>query len=257
MIELSLLLIGLLIATVSSMVGLAGGSFMVPMLVLVFGLSTQKAVGASLFAIMFLSISATLAYARQKKIHYKVGLMLDTLDIPGAVLGAFITTLVSSTLLAGMFGALLLSIVIYMFLIKNSKTEGSSDRKYCRMSTRILTYCLLGSLMSGVVSGLFGIGGGVIDEMVLILMLGMSIHLSAGTAMFGMAITTVAAVVPHWFLGNIALGYAVPLATGCVVGGQIGPYISKRTRASTLRKILATIFIVIGVRMLLVPFVGV
>jgi hypothetical protein len=103
---------------------------------------------------------------------------------------------------------------------------------------------------------MFGIGGGVIDETVMILLLGMSIHLSAGTAMFGMAITTVAAVIPHWFLGNILLGYAIPLAIGCVIGGQIGPYLSKRTSASTLRKILAAVFIIIGARMLLVPFIG-
>jgi len=113
---------------------------------------------------------------------------------------------------------------------------------------------MLGSLASGVVSAMFGIGGGVVDEMVMILMLGMTIRLSAGTAMFGMALTTVAALIPHWFLGNVLLDYAIPLTIGCVIGGQIGPYLSKRTRASTLRKILAAVFIVIGVRMLLVPF---
>ncbi|MEW6592515.1 MAG: sulfite exporter TauE/SafE family protein [Candidatus Hadarchaeota archaeon] len=254
MIELALFLVGLLIASLSSMIGLAGGSFMVPTLVLVFGLTTQRAVGASLFAIMFLTISATVAYARQGKVHYRVGLLLDTLDVPGAVLGALITTLVASAVLAGMFGGLLLFIAIYMILRRNSKT--SSDPKSCSLSKRNMSYCMLGSFASGVVSSMFGIGGGVIDEAVMILLLGMSIHLSAGTAMFGMAITTVAAVIPHWFLGNILLGYAVPLAAGCLIGGQIGPFVSKRARASTLRKILAVVFVFIGVRMILVPLMG-
>jgi len=254
MIEIALLLVGLLIATLSSMIGLAGGSFMVPTLVLAFGLATQKAVGVSLFAIMFMTISATVAYAAQRKINYKVGLLLDTLDVPGAVLGAFITTLVAATWLAGMFGALLLFIAFY--LVWKKKSEGHSSGKSLSLSRRVLVYCMFGSFASGVVSAMFGIGGGVIDETVMILLLGMSIHLSAGTAMFGMAITTVAAVIPHWLLGNILLGYAIPLAIGCVIGGQIGPYISKRTPASTLRKILAAVFIVIGARMLLVPFIG-
>jgi hypothetical protein len=252
MIELTLIPLGLLIAAIFSMVGLAGGTFMVPMLVLLFGLPAQKAIGVSLFAIMFMTISATVAYAIQKKIDYKVGLLLDTLDVPGAVLGAYITTLIASVWLAGMFGGLLIAIATYITWKKNSAKADS--RKKLSFSRRVICWCLLGSLASGIVSGMFGIGGGIIDETVMILLLGMSIHMSAGTSIFGMSITTVAAVIPHWFLGNILLDYAIPLAIGCVLGGQLGPYLSKRARASTLRKILGAILIFIGLRMLLVPF---
>jgi hypothetical protein len=198
-----------------------------------------------------MTISATAAYAIQKRIDYKVGLLLDTLDVPGAMLGAYITTLIAPGWLAGIFGGLLIAIAAYIIWRKNSKT---GSRKKFSFSRRVICYCLLGSLASGVASGMLGIGGGVIDETVMIFLLGMSIHMSAGTSIFGMAITTVAAVVPHWFLGNILLDYAIPLAVGCVLGGQLGPYLSKRARASTLRKILGAIFIFIGLRMLLVPF---
>ena len=256
MIEPTLILLGLLIATLSSMIGLAGGAFMVPALVLIFGLATQKAVGVSLFAIMFMTISATAAYAIQGRIRYKVGLLLDTLDVPGAVLGAYITTLIASKWLAGMFGGLLVFIASYIILKKNSRAGVNSNHEFLGLNMRVIIYCMIGSFVSGVVSAMFGIGGGVIDETVMIMMLGMSIHLSAGTAMFGMAITTVAAVIPHWFFGNISLDYAIPLAIGCVMGGQIGPYLSKRTRASTLRKILGAVFVVIGLRMLLVPLIA-
>jgi uncharacterized membrane protein YfcA len=256
MMELTLVLLGLLIATLFSMVGLAGGTLMVPVLVLIFGLTAQKAVGVSLFAIMFMTISATIAYAVQRRIHYKVGLLLDTLDVPGAVVGAYITTLVASRWLAGMFGGLLVFIAGYIIWKKNSRKEANPNHKILGLKTRVIIYCMIGSFVSGVVSAMFGIGGGVIDETVMILLLGMSIHLSAGTAMFGMSLTTVAAVVPHWFLGNILPEYAIPLAIGCIIGGQIGPYLSKRTRTGTLRKILGAVLVVIGVRMLLVPFVG-
>ena len=247
MIELTLIPLGLLIATVCSMVGLAGGSFMVPALALAFGLPMQIAIGVSLFAIMFMTISATAAYAMQRRIDYKVGLLLDTLDVPGAVLGAYITMLIAPRWLGGMFGGLLFVIAIYMIRKKNSK---AGPRKKFSLSQRVVLCCLLGSLASGIVSGMLGIGGGVIDEAVMILLLGMSIHMSAGTAMFGMAITTIAAVIPHWFFGNILLEYAIPLAIGCVFGAQLGSHLSKRARASTLRKILGAILILIGVRML-------
>ena len=247
--------LGLFIATVFSMVGLAGGVFMVPALVLIFGLSTQQAVGVSLFAIMFTTISATAAYAVRGRINYRVGLLLDTLDVPGAVLGAYLTTLIASRWLAGMFGGLLLFVATYLVTKKNSQSKADSNHKF-PFTTQVVVYCIAGSFVSGVVSAMFGIGGGIIDETVMILLLGMSIHLSAGTAMFGMAITTVAAVLPHWFLGNILLEYAIPLTIGCIVGGQIGPYLSGRVRASTLRKILGAVIIFIGLRMLLVPFIA-
>jgi uncharacterized membrane protein YfcA len=252
-VELSLIPVGLLISTLLSMVGLAGGSFIVPTLVLVYGLATQKAIGISLFAIMFATLSATLAYAAQHRIHYKVGLLLDTLDVPGAFLGAYLTTLIAPGPLAGLFGGMLILISIFMAMRRNSRAGPLNS---LRLSGRVVGYCMFGSLASGIVSGMFGIGGGVVDEMVMILMLGMSIHLSAGTAMFGMALTTVAAVVPHWLLGNVLFDYAIPLTIGCVLGGQIGPYLGRRTRASTLKRILAAVFTLIGIRMLLVPFLG-
>jgi len=254
MIELTLIPLGFLIATVYSMVGLAGGTIFVPLLVLAFGLPTQKAIGISLFAIMFMTISATVAYAIQKRINYKVGLLLDTLDVPGAFLGAYITTLIAPRWLAGLFGGLVLILAIFMILRKNSK-KADSDKGFS-LSARVASYCVLGSLLSGVVAGMFGIGGGIIDETVMILMLGMSIHTSAGTAMFGMALTTIAAVIPHGLLGNIMLEYAIPLVIGCVIGAQLGPLLSKRTQASTLRKILGATLVIISVRMLLVPYLG-
>ncbi|MGC8817429.1 MAG: TSUP family transporter [Candidatus Hadarchaeum sp.] len=84
---IELILLSLLIATVFSMVGLVGGVLIVPALVLLFSLTTQQAVGVSLFAVMFTTISATLTYAVRGKINYRVGLLLDTLDVPGAVVG--------------------------------------------------------------------------------------------------------------------------------------------------------------------------
>ncbi|MGQ9788927.1 MAG: sulfite exporter TauE/SafE family protein [Candidatus Hadarchaeaceae archaeon] len=255
MFELILLPAGILIATFFSMIGLAGGTLIVPLLVLAFALPTQKAIGISLLAVMFTAVSSTLAYAAQRRIHFKVGLLLDTLDVPGAFLGAYLTTMIASGWLAGMFGSVLIFLAARMFWRRNSG-GGAGSVNSLVLNRRVIAACVLGSLISGMVSGMFGIGGGAIDELVMILMLGMSVHLSAGTAMFGMAITTGAALIPHWLLGNVLLDYAVPLTIGCIIGGQIGPYLSRRTQAVTLRRILAAVFIVIGIRMLLVPFLG-
>lgn len=248
MVDIILAPIGFLVAVVCSMIGLGGGSIIVPLLVLGFGLQVQKAIGSSLFALIFMTVSATIVCATQKRVNYRVGLLLNTLNVPGAFLGAYLTTLVASSLLGAMFGVMLFFVAIAMIFRKNSGKLSSFV-----LTRRAIGYCMVGSLLSGIVSGMFGIGGGVIGVTVMIFLLGMPIHTSAGTALFAMVITTVAAVVPHWFLGNVLLNHGLPLAIGCAMGAPIGAFFSERVRASILRKILGGMLISIAIRMLLLP----
>jgi len=254
--ELTLIPIGLFIATISSMVGLGGGVFFVPLLVLAFGLPAQKAVGISLMAMTFATISATIAYSRQRKINYRVGILLDVFDVPGAVLGAYLTTLLAPRWLAGLFGILLFIISIYMIRKRENPPRRSSRPKFLGLPTKVIYFCLAASFASGIVAGMFGAGGGTVDETVMILVLGMPVHMAAGTSVFGMALTNTAAAIPHGALGNILPEYAIPLIIGAVFGAQLGPRLSKRVKGSTLRKILGVVFVIIGLRMILVPYIS-
>jgi hypothetical protein len=238
-------LLGLSVSTVCSMVGLAGGVFIVPSLIILFSVPVKTAIGTSLFAIMVATISATIVYAVQGRVDYRVGLLLDTLDVPGAILGAYLTLLICSRILALLFGL----IVILTSISIARRRENRSCR--LRLTARTVGVCMLGSFASGIVSGMLGIGGGVVDEAVMILLLGMPVGLSAGTAIFGMSLTTVGAVVPHYLIGNITSDLAIQLGAGCAVGGLIGPTLGKRMKSTTLRRILAAIMILVGVRVIL------
>jgi len=258
MIELALFMLGLLVTTVFTMVGLAGGLLIVPILILGFGLPAQQAVGVSLMMMTFATLSATIAYARQRRINYRVGVLLDVLDVPGALVGAWLTTLIASNLLAGLFGAFLLIVSIFVIMRKNEQTTDvmGIKRRILGLPVQAFYFCLLASFASGAVAGMFGAGGGTVDMAAMILMLRMSPYIAVGTSEFGMALTNTAALIPHAFLGNVALGYAVPLAAGAVVGAQIGPTLSRRAKVITLRKILGLVFIIIGLRMIIVPYIS-
>ncbi len=258
MIELALLLLGLLVTTIFTMVGLAGGLLIVPILVLGLGLPAQQAVGVSLMMMTFATISATIAYARQRRINYKIGVLLDVLDVPGALVGVWLTTLIASNLLAGLFGGFLVIVSINIIMRRNGRAGHKADqrRHIFGLPTRTIQFCLLASFISGTVAGMFGAGGGTVDITVMILALGMSPYMAAGTSEFGMALTNTAALIPHLFLGNVVLGYAIPITAGAVVGAQIGPALSRRAGVGILRKTLAVLFVVVGLRMLLVPFVA-
>jgi uncharacterized membrane protein YfcA len=248
-----LFIISLLIATISSLVGLGGGVFLVPTLVLAFGLPSQKAVGASLFAMTFTTLSATIAYARQRKIYYRIGILLDVLDVPGAALGAYITTLIDSQLLAIIFGLFLFIVSIRLLRSEASQENGALEgsRTIC-LTKGIVVSSLAASFASGIVAGMLGAGGGTVDETVMILVLGMPASFAAGTAEFGMALTNSAALVSHWILGNVMIDYVVPLAIGAAIGAQIGPHLSKQVGERILRKVLGIVFVLIGLRMVLI-----
>jgi len=206
------------------------------------GLSIHQAMGTSLFAIWVTSCSATVAYALQRRIDYRVGLLLDSLDVPGGILGAYLTALFSAHFLRTAFGIFLLFLSLYIVLRKGEGTTSLPP-----LSATLILVALLGSFGSGLVSGFFGIGGGIVDELVMLLALGMSIKLSAGTAMFGMALTTGAAFFPHFFLGHFSLPHALLLAIGCAIGGQLGARISRRLPASVLRMVLGAVIAFVGV----------
>jgi uncharacterized membrane protein YfcA len=150
------------IGWVASMVGVGGGIFMVPLLVFLNLVgSTQEAVGTSLAAIVFNSISSTIAYSRQKKIDYKFALALLPAALVGAWLGAFLTKFISSEELAIAFGVLLLYVSGLMLAGKEPKELGLLLRRGLdpHGNPTPLLGALVG-LVAGVAAGFFGIGGG-------------------------------------------------------------------------------------------------
>jgi len=255
MLELILLLLSFIISTVASIVGLGGGVFFVPLLVLGFGIETQKAVSTSLLAMSFITVSATLVYAKQGRINYKVGVLLDLLDVPGAMIGVYLANIVSSKTLAFLFGVFLLAISIQLFRKTRNLEETPMVTKTStnKLTAKMVYLALFTSFVSGVVAGMFGAGGGTVDETIMILGMGMPVKVATATSVFGMALTNTAAVILHFQAGNIVtLNYAIPIVIGGLCGSQLGPRLSRKLNEETLRKILATVFILIALRMTLI-----
>lgn len=261
------LLIGFGVAVPCSMVGLGGGILIVPILILVFGLPAQNAVAVSLVAICGTTISATIAYARQKRVDYPLGLLYDLLDIPGVVIGAYLTTLFPSNLLAGIVGLFIIILAIMLAMRRNKspeekpkvlKTEGKvwkrtkvdSSGKRFEYVIRKPSLALVSSLAGGLATGLSGLGGGITDTVTMVL-LGVPPHIAVASSEFAMALTNGTGVVAHGILNNILIDYALPITLGTIIGAQVGSHFSKRVNAKTLRRTLAIIAFVVGVRMAL------
>jgi len=260
----ALVLVGFMAGLPASMCGLGGGFFIVPTLIIVFNLSPQNAVAVSLVAMCGTTFSATFGYIRQRRVDYKLGLLYDILDVPGVVIGAYIATILPKDLLIGLCGFFILFLSLLMLRNVNSTKNKKPDMSYKGLRRRITDslnqvfeyeirrpgLVLVSSFMSGLVTGLAGLGGGITDTTTMIL-LGVPPHVAIASSEFAMALTNGAGVIAHGILQNISIEYSVPLTIGTIFGAQIGVLVAKRTKKKSLKKILSAVAFLLSLRLIL------
>jgi len=263
-----LLTLGFIVGLPASMCGLGGGFILVPTLILVFNLSPQNAIAISLVAMCGTTISATLGYIKQKRVDYKLALLYDVFDIPGVVVGAYLTTILPKNLLIGLCGFLILFLSLLMLRnlrarklsTKNKESNMACNgwgRKVSDSMNQVFEYkirrpdlIVISSLMSGLVTGLAGLGGGITDTTTMML-LGIPSHIAIASSEFAMALTNGAGVITHGFLQNISIGYAIPITIGTILGAQVGVLVAKRTKQKTLKMILSVVSLLFSIRLIL------
>ena len=252
-------LIGFLVAIVAVMTGVGGGVFFVPLLTLAYMFAPAHAVGTSLLAIIFSGISATVGYSRHNLVFYKTGIVLAITTVPGSIVGAFLTSVLSGSVLGLTLGGFLIVVGVQMAyrskILRRKKAE-QSDRKVVWVEnelfadkSRFLTAFGL-SFFSGLLSGLLGIGGGLLLVPIMSLVLLMPIHVVVATSMFTMIFTSFSGVIQHWSLGNVDFVFGLLIAVGAVVGAQVGSWVCKRVSGEYLQAIFAFLLIVISVQMI-------
>jgi len=260
----SLALLAVLIGIVAALIGVGGGFLTVPALVLLFAFSSQKAVGTSSSVIVATSLSALAAYAWQRRIDYRVGLVLAAGTIPGGALGAYATSFVSSQVLRVLFGLFMLAVSLQMVLSSEKPDFRASvgggwvrtlvDSRGMRFEykARMLPGVAF-SFLAGVASGLFGIGGGAVMVPVMALLVGIPIHIAVATSAFMIPFSSFSAAVTQVVQGNVVYEYAAVLALGSVIGAQIGARLARRIKPGRLRMVFGAFLFIIGLRMA-VPF---
>jgi len=259
--------IAFFIGIIAAMLGIGGGVFMVPTLVLLpwYALDPAVASGTSLAAIIFTSLSSTFRYMKQKRIDYLLGLALASATVPGAFLGSYSKSLIDTRLLGLIFAFFLIFVAARMFVGKRKeeskrvvgKVKKGKIRRLIDNHGNIFTYSMdiriipfLG-FTAGFFSGLLGIGGGAVLVPAMNLGLGVPIHVTAATSMFIMIFTSTAGTLTNLWLNQIRLDYAVLLAVGIIFGAQVGAHHAARVSARNLQRMFGIILIIASIRMIL------
>jgi uncharacterized membrane protein YfcA len=230
--------------TLGSLLGLGGGFIIVPALTFM-SFNPYQIASTSLFAVFSTSASSTLTYAKQKRIDYSLGIRFALIAIPGAVVGAYISDFITIESFKLYFALVLIGTSVYILkkstLAKDHKTSHSSA---------VMALCYAASFFAGILSSLFGIGGGVIFVPLMVALLGMSMHISAPTSQFIFLISSIAGLVSHVVLGHPDYLLALILAAGAFAGAQLGAKISLRVNENLLQKLLSISLFAVAARLM-------
>ena len=246
MVHAVLVVAGVGIGAVGSMLGIGGGIFMVPLLLLGgFVAASPEAVGTSSAAVMATGLASTAAYLRKRVTNWKVGLTL----IPGALAGGWI-----GPWLCGVIGGKWLELAFGVFLLYPASILllGKQPKELFRGKGRTAIGAVAGAgvgLLAGTASGLFGIGGGVVMVPALTL-LGLDILPAVATSLFVMIPTSAMSTARHAVAGRVHWDLALLLMAGIVVGTQVGPLLSTRLPARWLRRLFALVLAYTAVAMI-------
>lgn len=263
--QLALLVpVGVAVGLVGSLIGVGGGFFVVPFLLLLWGGFTKESATAASLGIVFLSaLSATWANARRKRIDYRTGAMLAAGVLPGAGVGRFVIGKFSAAGFAYAFAGLLLAVAAYVAFVRLGQGRGlvrGRPRELVDLEGGAHRYevnawvGLAASAGVGVVSSLFGVGGGLILVPFLVVVFGMPTLVATALAQFVFVFGGAAGLAVAVAAGQMApSGWPVlgAMGAGVVAGAQIGVAVAKRVRERLIRSMIAAVLAVVAATMVL------
>jgi uncharacterized membrane protein YfcA len=248
MLDINLILLplfGLVIGLLVSMFG--GGGFFAPVLILIFGVTPQVAVAASLASVLPTSVVSTFSHFRQGNVDFRTGLILGIGGIIGTLIGADIANIIPPTLLQKILGIFTLIMLIPMLrsLIQRHRKlkEKNEDKKETLTLTspkRIIASFF--GVASGLLAGVFGISG-TPPIVAGLYSLGLPAAMVVGTSVFVLIFNSIAGIGGFYLLGRLNLTLIILLGGGAAVGAFIGPLLLKKINPKTFEKIYGPVIV--------------
>jgi len=211
----ALILLGIAAGFLSGLFGVGGGIIVVPML-LMLGLDQRLAAGTSVAAILPTSIVGAIGYAVSGNVDWLAGLLLAIGIVAGAQLGTFLLARLPKGVLFWMFVVFLVVVIVNLWL---SVPQRDAEIAINVWSGAAL---VLTGLITGVLSGLLGVGGGIIVVPVLMFFFGASDLIAKGTSLLMMVPGSISATLGNARRRNVNLRAAAIVGLAACVASPLG-----------------------------------
>ncbi len=269
-----LVLLSVAAGLVGSLVGMGGGVVVIPALVVLFGVPIPEAIGTGAITILATSTTTGAAYIRDRLTDLRMGMFLEIATVPGALIGATATVfLARANLTAALLvalGIVLLAVVPGSFARRNEEAPAPgtpdarsralrlSGRFVDRATGRAVSYqahdtspALGVAFGAGLVSGMFGIGGGVFKVYALERFMGVPMKVATATSNFMIGVTACAGAGILFAAGYVNPLIAAPVAVGTAVGAYVGSQVLPGLRNRTIRWIFVPVVAALAIETIL------
>lgn len=235
-----------------SLVGIGGGLIIVPVLTIALGQDVKVAIAASLIGVIATSLSASPRYIRSGIADRRLALLLLVAAALGGLTGGLTSGLLDGRVLALLFALLLAGVALHMLRqVRNPSPPAVPDpanghgfvSSYVEPRSGVsVEYEAqhLGpgvgvSFVAGNISGLLGVGGGIINVPTMNVLMRVPIRVATTTSTYMLAATAAASAVVHLVSGQLDPLVAAPVALGVIIGARIGARLSMRLSQDSLR----------------------
>ena len=258
------LLVGMLSGSLGAMVGIGGGVFLVPFLVLVVGLPFHQAAAVSLAAVIATSTAVSAATAGKQLINLRLGMVLEVATAAGGLAGGLTAQMLSPETLQIAFAVVAIFVAVVLARrpevtpLPHDADVGALGGRFVDQRTgETVTYRvhrlpagLAASFLAGNLSTLLGIGGGVVKVPVLVTWCGIPMRVAAATSAFMIGVTATSGAVIYYGHGDMNPALAASAVLGTQMGSAAGLRLASRARAGGLRVVLAVVLVLVALLML-------
>jgi uncharacterized membrane protein YfcA len=255
---------GIVSGVMGSMLGLGGGVFLVPFLILGLGLKFQAAAAISLFAVISTSSTVTAARAGRELINLRLGMVLEVATAAGGLTGVLTAQMLSSATLQVLFSIIAIVVAIAVMrrphdeilpqpadpgLLGGVYRDERTGRSFTYRVGR-LPFGLAASFLAGNISTLLGVGGGIIKVPVMVTWCGVPMRVAAATSALMIGVTAVSGAVVYLGRGGLIYQLAAAAILGTQLGSAAGLRLSARAGTTSLKALLSGVLITVALLML-------
>ncbi len=259
-----------------ALLGVGGGIFIVPAMVLMFHLPMKIAVAASIVSVIATSNAGGSSYVDQRITNLRLGMFLEIFTTTGALSGSILALHLSEWTMQLIFAAMLAYMAYAAFstrhlddqrIASGAFARAKPDRHwewldlrgdyYDQAAQHQVDYVVNGipagasiAYLAGLASGLLGIGGGVLKVSAMNRYMNVPMKAAVGTSKLMIGVTAAVSSILFFLAGLIHFAVVGPVAVGTTAGATVGTMIMNRLESSWLKWLLAILMVYLAYEML-------